>query len=191
MPTAPAIAVIHAPLPYVGKLQARPLAQVDLVVLHCTELPDLATAREYGERILYPQSGTGNSGHYYIDRDGGIQQWVDAGRIAHHVHGHNERAVGIELVNSGRWPRWLDAGHQAMDEAYPDAQIEALVALLRRLQAELPSLREVAGHEDLDREEVPASDDPARRVRRKRDPGPNFPWSRLLGAITLARIIPG
>ncbi len=191
MPTAPAIEVIDAPLPYVARLQARPLAQVELAVLHCTELPDLATAREYGERILYPQSGTGNSGHYYIDRDGSIQRWVDAARIAHHVRGYNERAVGIELVNSGRWPRWLDAGHQAMDEAYPDAQVEALVALLRRLQAELPSLREVAGHEDLDRAEVAAGDDPAQRVRRKRDPGPNFPWDRVLGAITLARIIPG
>lgn len=191
MPTAPAIEVIDAPLPYVARLQARPLAQVELAVLHCTELPDLATAREYGERILYPQSGTGNSGHYYIDRDGSIQRWVEAARIAHHVRGYNERAVGIELVNSGRWPRWLDAGHQAMDEAYPDAQVEALVALLRRLQAELPSLREVAGHEDLDRAEVAAGDDPAQRVRRKRDPGPNFPWDRVLGAITLARIIPG
>jgi N-acetylmuramoyl-L-alanine amidase len=190
MPPAPAIAVIDAPLPYVGKLQARPLAQVDLVVLHCTELPDLATAREYGERILYPESGTGNSGHYYIDRDGGIQRWVEPGRTAHHVRGYNARALGIELVNTGRWPRWLDAGHQAMDEAYPEAQVEALVALLRQLQAALPSLREIAGHEDLDREDVPASDDPARRVRRKRDPGPNFPWQRVLGAVSLARIIP-
>jgi N-acetylmuramoyl-L-alanine amidase len=190
MPTAPATAVIDAPLPYVGKLQARPLAGVDLVVLHCTELPDLATAREYGERILYPESGTGNSGHYYIDRDGGIQRWVEAGRIAHHVRGYNERAIGIELVNTGRWPRWLDAGHQAMDEPYPAAQVDALVGLLRQLQAELPSLREIAGHEDLDREEVAASDDPAQRVRRKRDPGPDFPWDRVLGAIVLARIIP-
>jgi N-acetylmuramoyl-L-alanine amidase len=191
MPTAPAITVIDAPLPYVGKLQPRPLAQVELVVLHCTELPDLATAREYGERVLYPESGTGNSGHYYIDRDGAIQCWVEPGRIAHHVRGHNERAIGIELVNTGRWPNWLDAGHQAMEEAYPGAQVEALLGLLRQLQADLPSLRGIAGHEDLDREEVAATDDPARRVRRKRDPGPMFPWPRVSGAITLDRIIPG
>jgi N-acetylmuramoyl-L-alanine amidase len=190
MPTAPAIEVIDAPLPYVDRLQARSLAQVELVVLHCTELPDLATAREYGERILYPQSGTGNCGHYYIDRDGSVQRWVDAGRVAHHVRGHNERAVGIELVNTGRWPRWLDAGHQAMDEAYPDAQVDALVALLQRLQAELPSLHGIAGHEDLDREEVPASDDPALRVRRKRDPGPRFPWDRVLARTSLRRSHP-
>ncbi|MEO5566477.1 MAG: N-acetylmuramoyl-L-alanine amidase [Luteimonas sp.] len=188
MPTTPAIDVIHAPLPYAGKLPSRPLAKVDLVVVHCTELPDLATAREYGERILYPQTGTGNSGHYYIDRDGSLHCWVEPGRIAHHVRGHNTRAVGIELVNSGRWPRWLDARHQAMDEAYPDAQIAALLSLVQWLQAGLPALTAIAGHEDLDREDVAASDDPTQLVRRKRDPGPKFPWGRVMTAVSLRRI---
>jgi N-acetylmuramoyl-L-alanine amidase len=50
---------------------------VELVVIHCTELPDLAIAREYGERALY-DNGTGNSGHYYIDRDGAIYRYVPA-----------------------------------------------------------------------------------------------------------------
>lgn len=189
MPTAHAIDVIHAPLPYVDMLPARPLTQVDLVVVHCTELPDLATAREYGERVLYPQSGTGNSGHYYIDRDGSLHCWVEPGRVAHHVRGHNQRAVGIELVNTGRWPHWLDAGHQAMDEPYPDVQIAALLSLLRWLQVELPALRSIAGHEDLDRDEVAASDDPSRRVRRKRDPGPKFPWDRVMAAVSMDRTL--
>src|SRR5688572_21655062 len=48
-----------APLPYESRLQARPRTQIDLVVIHCTELPDLATAREYGERTHYAESGTG------------------------------------------------------------------------------------------------------------------------------------
>ena len=191
MPPVPAAAPIERPLPYVDKLLPRPLVQVELVVVHCTELPDLATAREYGERVLYPHSGTGNSGHFYIDRDGSIERWVEEGRVAHHVRGYNERAVGIELVNTGRWPDWLHAGHQAMDEAYPDAQVDALVALLWRLRETLPALTGIAGHEDLDREQVAASDDPRVRVRRKRDPGPLFPWDRVLGAVPLARIIPG
>ena len=58
------LVVLDEPLPYVPQLDRRPLAQVDLVVIHCTELPDLATAREYGERVLYPMSNTGNSGHF-------------------------------------------------------------------------------------------------------------------------------
>jgi N-acetylmuramoyl-L-alanine amidase len=186
MPTEPSF--IDAPLPCVARLQPRPPADVTLVVLHCTELPDLATAREYGERVLYPESGTGNSGHFYIDRDGTVQRWVPEDRIAHHVRGHNPHSVGIELVNRGRWPRWLDAAHQAMDEPYPDAQVEALIALLAQLRATLPALREIAGHEDLDRDQVPATDDPSVLVPRKRDPGPRFPWDRVLAAVPLRRV---
>jgi len=61
LPPDPAM---HAwPLPYEERLESRPSARIDLVVVHCTELPDLATAREYGERELHA-SGTGNSGHH-------------------------------------------------------------------------------------------------------------------------------
>ena len=184
----PSPAIRRHPLPYVDALAARELADIDTVVIHCTELPDLATAREYGERILYPASGTGNSGHYYIDRDGGIAEFVPPGRIAHHTRGWNPRSIGIELVNTGRWPNWLDSRHQAMDEAYTDAQIESLVALLLDLQARVPSLLQIAGHQDLDLDEVEASDDPTVKVRRKRDPGPLFPWDPLLKALPLRRL---
>jgi N-acetylmuramoyl-L-alanine amidase len=184
----PAIAV--AALPYESRLEARPLAQVDLVVLHCTELPDLATARSYGEQVHYDASGTGNSGHFYIDRDGGVHQWIDVGRTAHHTRGYNARSIGIELVNTGRYPHWLAAGHQAMDEPYTEAQIEALIALLQRLSDAMPSLQRIAGHEDLDTTDVEATDDPTQRVRRKRDPGPLFPWPRVMREIALERLQP-
>lgn len=184
---APAIRI--QPLPYQQGLDVRPLQQVDMVVIHCTELPDLATAREFGERILHP-SGTGNSGHYYIDRDGGIVQYVEPTRVAHHVRGYNARAIGIELVNTGRWPDWYDSRRQDMHEPYPAAQIEALQQLLRMLRADLPSLHWIAGHEDLDRDSQPASDDPERRVPRKRDPGPLFPWPQLMQSTTLQRFTP-
>ena len=180
----------HAPLPYETRLQARDPGDIDLVVIHCTELPDLATAREYGERVLYPDSGTGNSGHYYVDRDGSVHRYVAHERVAHHTRGYNARSIGIELVNTGRWPHWLDSRHQAMEEAYTEAQVEAMIGLLRALQAELPSLRLIAGHEDLDTTEVEASDDPALKVRRKRDPGPLFPWAQVLGACGLERLFP-
>ncbi|QDW66201.1 N-acetylmuramoyl-L-alanine amidase [Luteimonas granuli] len=181
---------IH-PLPYEELLDARPLRQIDLVVVHCTELPDLATARGFGERVLYPASGTGNSGHWYIDREGRVERWVDPARVAHHVRGFNARSIGVELVNSGRWPDWLDSRRQAMEEPYPDAQIEALLSLLATLSVDLPALRWIAGHEDLDTGLVPASDDPAVQVRRKLDPGPLFPWARVLAATPLQRLEKG
>ena len=177
------------PLSYEARLDAREAADIDLVVIHCTELPDLALARQYGEREHYA-SGTGNSGHYYIDRDGAVLQYVAPQRIAHHVRGYNARAVGIELVNTGRYPHWHDSRHQAMDEPYPQAQIDALIALLHRLRAQLPALRLIAGHEDLDTDTTPASDDPQALVPRKRDPGPHFPWARVLEAVDLQRLVP-
>lgn len=188
-PTAPDIR--FEPLPYQAKLAVRGHDAIDLVVIHCTELPDLAMAREYGERVHYPSQdgrGTGNSGHFYIDRDGSVHQWVDVGRVAHHTRGYNPRSIGIELVNTGRYPDWLDSRRQAMDEPYTDAQIEALLALLSWLRTELPAVQFIAGHEDLDTNRVEASDDPTLTVWRKRDPGPLFPWQQVLQAVPLQRI---
>jgi N-acetylmuramoyl-L-alanine amidase len=189
MPTAPAPLPIRVDwLPYATQLQARAIDAIDLVVIHCTELPDLAMARRFGEDIHYPESGTGNSGHFYVDRDGALHQYVPLDRVAHHTRGYNARSIGIELVNTGRYPEWLDSRRQAMDEAYPHVQIQALVALLQQLQLAVPGLERIAGHEDLDTTEVAASDAPARMVRRKRDPGPLFPWRDVLGAVSLRRL---
>lgn len=185
----PALVIHDQPLPYIDALAPRQPDAVTLVVMHCTELPDLATARQYGERILHA-SGTGNSGHYYIDRDGSTYGYVPVTRVAHHVRGHNDHAVGIELVNRGRYPRWWDTDSQAMTEPYPPAQIAALLALLAHLRAMLPNLAHIAGHEDLDTAWIAASDDPARQVRRKRDPGVMFPWADVLAGSGLARLPP-
>jgi N-acetylmuramoyl-L-alanine amidase len=174
------------PLPYCDRLEARPLAAIDLVVIHCTELPDLATAREYGERIHHTESRTGNAGHFYIERDGRVHQWVPLDRVAHHVRGYNPRSIGIELCNPGRYPDWFDSRHQRMAVPYTGEQIEALLALLGELRALLPALCWISGHEVLDTERVPASDAPSKRVFRKRDPGPLFPWPRVLEAVDLA-----
>ena len=173
-------------LPYAAKLPERPASAATLVVIHCTELPDLATAREYGEKVLY-DSGAGNSGHYYVDRDGTTYRYVPGTRVAHHVRGWNPQSIGIELVNTGRYPDWFDSRRQVMSEPYPEAQIGALKALLAELAEKLPALREIAGHEDLDTGMVQASDDAKRMVRRKLDPGILFPWQDVLARCPLRR----
>ena len=126
-------------LPYADKLERRELGQIRLLVIHCTELPDLAMAREYGEQVVYP-SGTGNSGHYYIDRDGSCLEYVPIEAIAHHTRGWNPQSIGIELVNSGRYPDWLDSRRQQMSEPYPPPQIAALLALIADLRQRCPML---------------------------------------------------
>jgi N-acetylmuramoyl-L-alanine amidase len=183
----PVLTIHDQPLPYVERLPERPAAAVELVVIHCTELPDLATARQYGEKALY-DSGAGNSGHYYIDRDGTVYRYVPGTRVANHVRGHNPNSIGIELVNLGRYPNWWDSRHQTMTEPYTAAQIAALRALLAQLRHEFPNLRQIAGHEDLDTARLPASDDPQREVPRKLDPGPLFPWPAVLEGSGLERL---
>lgn len=176
------------PLPYEMRLTRRELRDIDLVIIHCTELPDLGMAREFGERILYTESQTGNSGHFYIDRDGSIHQYVDPQYVAHHTKGFNATSIGIELVNIGRYPDWMDSRRQSMDQPYTQAQIDALVSLLAQLHRQYPQLRYLAGHEDLDTTRVPSSDDENVQVQRKLDPGPLFPWRQVLERTALTRI---
>jgi len=175
-------------LPYALKLEDRAAGSIDLVVIHCTELPDLEMARAFGEKIHYPETGTGNSGHFYIDRDGRIEQWVPLGRVAHHVRGFNPRSIGIELVNSGRYPDWFDSRKQAMSEPYPEPQVEALVLLIDHLRGILPGLLYVAGHEDLDTALIPSENAPDTLIRRKLDPGPQFPWAAFMKRVPLHRL---
>jgi N-acetylmuramoyl-L-alanine amidase len=178
------------PLPYEERLDARPASAIDLVVMHCTELPDMKLAREFGEKVRY-ENGTGNSGHYYIDRDGSVFRFVAETRVAHHTHGYNARSIGIELVNLGRYPDWNGTRHQAFTEPYTEEQIDALRVLLGQLRNELPNLRWIAGHEDLDRRLEPASDDPSTLLARRQDPGPLFPWDRVMDGSGLERLRPG
>lgn len=174
-------------LSYENKLTKRELDDIELVVIHCTELPDLTTARHYGERILY-DSGTGNSGHFYIDRNGHIEQWVDLSHIAHHVKDHNHNSIGIELVNNGRYPNWYHSAHQIPTEDYPVVQINALNSLLKKLAQQLPKLKHIVGHSDLDETRVLAEDNPLIKIARKMDPGPLFPWQEVMQYTRLINI---
>lgn len=182
--------IIQRPLSYAERLAPRALSDIRRAVIHATELPDLETAREYGERIQHPQSATGNSGHFYIDRDGSIEQWVALERVAHHVANHNLDSVGIELSNRGRCPDWFDTRHQHWPEPYDDRQLAALITLLCHLRRCLPRLQGIIGHDQLDKRMVPASDDPAKTVRRRTDPGPHFPWQQISEATGLGCLKP-
>lgn len=168
------------PLPYAARLAERQISAIDLVVMHCTELPDMPMAREFGERIRYEATQTGNSGHYYIDRDGKTSRFVANTRTAHHTFQYNARSIGIELVNLGRYPNWNDSRHQTFSEPYSQAQIDSLLSLLHQLREDLPALRWIAGHDVLDRRVEAASDDPSILLARRLDPGPMFPWAEVV-----------
>ena len=102
------------------------------------------------------------SAHYLIGRDGTLYQLVDEQRRAWHAGQSfwggltdlNSASIGIELDNTG-------------EEPYADAQITRLLGLLRELQARyrIPAAN-ILGHGDI-------------ALRRKIDPGWQFPWARL------------
>ena len=144
-------------------------------------------ARVFGEKLIYPDHQTGNSGHFYVDRDGAIEQWVPLNRVAHHVRGFNPQSVGIELVNLGRYPNWFHSGHQQMTEAYPEPQIMALAGLMNYLADLLPGLAAISGHEDLDTALLSSEDQPGTMINRKLDPGPLFPWDMLMSGVSLCK----
>lgn len=166
-------------LSYWDVLREREPEEINLIVLHCTELPTLEMAREFGERIQDPETATGFSGHYYVDRDGSVYRYVPEDRMAHHVVGWNARSIGIELVNSGRYPDWYSSTSQDCTEPYPPEQISGLLDLLRFLKRKYPQIAELKMHSDLDKGMIPASDDPTISIRRKVDPGPLFPWDEV------------
>jgi N-acetylmuramoyl-L-alanine amidase len=186
----PALAIDNWPLPYEERLATRPSSAIDLVVIHCTELADMKMAREFGERIHYAGTRTGNSGHYYIDLDGKVFRFVADNRVANHTFSYNPRSIGIELINIGRYPHWGDSRYQAFTVTYTQAQIDSLRALLAQLRNDYINLHWIAGHEDLDRRLEPASDDPSTLLPRRQDPGPLFPWAGVLEGSGLERMSP-
>lgn len=133
----------------------------DILLLHYTGMP---TAAEAIARLCDPVANV--SSHYVVDEDGAILRLVPEARRAHHAGVSswqgttdiNSRSIGIEIVNPG---------HEFGYRPFPDAQVEAVIALCRDILARQPIAPErVLGHSDVAPE-------------RKEDPGELFPWDRL------------
>jgi AmpD protein len=152
---------------------ARPRdAAVSLLVLHSISLPPGqyggdavprlftnrldARAHPYFRDIVHMRV----SAHFFVRRDGALQQFVPVHRRAWHAGASRWRAlarcndfsVGVELEG-------------AEDRAFAEAQYRSLARLTRVLAARLP-LRACAAHSDI----APG---------RKRDPGARFDWMRF------------
>jgi len=143
-------------IPSPGFGQRRP----NFVVLHHTSN---GTAARAIATLTNPALAV--SAHYLIGRDGRIFQLVDERMRAWHagasnwggVSDMNSASIGIELDNTG-------------DEAFAEAQISTLIALLTDLRTRyrIPAAN-VIGHGDIA---------PGRKV----DPSHFFPWRRLAAA---------
>lgn len=112
------------------------------------------------------------SSHYLVNNDPPtIYRLVDENRRAYHAGISywkgatqlNASSIGIEIVNRG----YDDTPSGRVWYDYPQAQIDAVIALVKKIVKEHQIKPErILGHSDIA---------PGRKV----DPGPKFPWKRL------------
>lgn len=149
--------IIDAPSPNFNERKL----PVSLIILHYTGMESGPAALE---RMCDPEAQV--SAHYMVEEDGRIFRLVAEEERAWHAgvsywkgeRDINSASIGVEIVNGG---------HDFGLPAYPEAQIEAVIALVRALVARwsIPALN-IIGHSDI----APG---------RKTDPGEHFPWQRL------------
>jgi N-acetylmuramoyl-L-alanine amidase len=135
-----------------------------ILLLHYTGVATMAEAVDWLTR-----AGSGVSCHYGVDEAGRIVQMVPEALRAWHAgeafwagaSDINSASIGIEIHNPG---------HEWGYPDFPEAQLEAVVALCR----------DVVARHGIRPERVLAHSDVA--PRRKKDPGEKFPWARLARA---------
>lgn len=148
---------------------ARPVgAAIDMIVIHDTETPGIRDARTIWRHFATPLSHV--SAHYIIGKAGEIVQCVPDELRAWHCgesyfegRDHlNDTAIGIELVNA-----------QTGTDPFTAPQYHSLVKLVSYLVAEyhVPPDR-IVGHKDI-----------TLKPDLKRDPAPNFSWSRFMSGV--------
>ena len=147
-------------------------ARIDILLMHYT---GMTTEEEALARLTDPEAKV--SSHYFVYEDGRIVQLVPEARRAWHAGESswkgatdiNSRSIGIEIANPG---------HEYGYRDFPDAQIDAAVALCR----------DIVKRRSIPRERVLAHSDVA--PARKNDPGERFPWARLAAAGVGLRVEP-
>ncbi|HEY2629754.1 MAG TPA: N-acetylmuramoyl-L-alanine amidase [Usitatibacter sp.] len=135
-------------------------SRIQFIVIHFT-------STGFNESLSTLTAGAVSSHYLVRDDPVVVYQLVDDNRRAYHAgdsswQGNtqlNAASIGIEIVNRGdRDGTWQD---------YAPAQIDAVVALVKRLAREYAVKPDhIVGHSDI-------------APQRKVDPGPKFPWKRL------------
>lgn len=136
----------------------------DYLILHYT---GMRTAQEALDILKCPEREV--SAHYLVHEDGRVVQMVAESERAWHAGNScwkderdlNSASIGIEIVNAGVLEDF---------PAYPDAQIESVIALCSSIVERFTiAPAHVLAHSDIAPE-------------RKIDPGENFPWQKLFNA---------
>ena len=158
--------------------------RAELIIVHGISLPPGEFGGEWIDRLftnsvdpdVHPYfreiADLRVSSHLLVRRDGELVQYVPLDKRAWHAGSScyrdrercNDFSIGIELEGTDELP-------------YTDAQYEVLVAVVRTLRSDIPSLAgaPVVGHCDV-------------AAGRKTDPGPAFDWDRLNAGLATAGV---
>ncbi len=145
-------------------------------------------ASDEGEANYARRRPDGTSSHFYVDSDS-VTQSIDTHDRAGHAgstHG-NDHGIAVEITGANGWSRdkWLRS--VAWDKLaavlatvirhhWPDGSFKVRRATVAQMRAN-PKVKAFYGHDDMRR---------AWGGTDHTDPGPNFPWDRLLDSVATA-----
>ena len=142
-------------------------------------------ASDEGEASYASRRTDDVSSHFYCDHDS-VTQSLDTRDIAGHAGSTNGNryAVAVEITGANGWSRdrWLRSVAwdrlgavlaQVIRSHWPDGSFQVRRATVDQMRAN-PKVKALYGHDDMRR---------AWGGTTHTDPGPNFPWDRLIGAI--------
>jgi N-acetylmuramoyl-L-alanine amidase len=130
------------------------MREIEEIIIHCSATrADMDYVDvDWVRKIHVEQRGWRDVGyHYFIKRDGVVEQGRPITQVGAHTKGHNSRSVGICYAGG------LDSNHDPEDNRTPE-QIESLQRLITELMEAIPSIEEVSGHNEYSTKACPCFD---------------------------------
>jgi len=126
--------------------------QTDYIVLHHAEASNATVEDIHRWHLENGWAGIGY--HYYVRKDGSIYRGRPRDTIGAHVQGHNYDSIGV------------CAEGDYMKEIMPEAQKQAIIALVRELREIYPQAK-IVGHRDLMATSCPGVNYPFQEIVQK------------------------
>ena len=130
------------------------MREIEEIIIHCSATrADMDYVDvDWVRKIHVEQRGWRDVGyHYFIKRDGVVEQGRPITQVGAHAKGHNSRSVGICYAGG------LDANHDPEDHRTPE-QIDSMQRLITELMEAIPTIEEVSGHNEYSSKACPCFD---------------------------------
>lgn len=119
------------------------MRKINTIVIHCSATPEGMTYPLETLRADHKKRGFVDVGyHYYIRKDGTVQEGRPLNQIGAHAKGYNTGSIGI-CYEGG-----LDANRKPKDTR-TEAQKKSLLTLLKATLRLYPTITRICGHRDL------------------------------------------